>query len=253
MTGIDKIGSSNLYGQIASGSRINKASDDAAGLTISEKLKEESNGLTQGAKNAKDGASALDIADGALGSINDSLQRIYEISVKASNSIMYGPKELGAMQDEVKGLLDNIQSVAKGTEYNQMKLLDGSMADMELATNPDGTGMKIKMQNSTLEALGIDGYDVTGKFDIKRITDAIDKINGSRSSIGAATNALEYTYQSNNYTSQNTTAAQSQLADLDIAKAISEQRKNEVLDSYQYMMQKKQMEDEEKLAKGIFM
>ncbi len=244
--------SSEMYGKIASGRRINSAADDASGLTIAEKLKEQSNGLTAGASNAKAGMGVLNIADGALGSVNDSLQRIYELSVKASNSAVYSAGDIGAMQEEISGLLKDIQGVAKGTEYNQMKLLDGSMADMQLATNPDGTGQSIKMQNATLEALGIDGYDVTGKFDINRITNAIDMVSKSRSEIGASTNALESAYNYNTYTNQNTIAAQSGIEDLDIAQAVSDQKKNSLLDDYQNMMQKQQMDNAEQSVLGLF-
>ncbi len=252
ITGINgSSNSSDLYGKIASGKRINSAADDASGLTIAKKLEEQSTGLTAGASNAKSGIGVLNIADGALGSIGDSLQRIHELSVKASNSAIYSASDIGSMQEEISGLLKEIQGVAKGTEYNQMKLLDGSMADMQLATNPDGTGQSIKMQNATLEALGIDGYDVTGKFDINRITNALDMVNKSRSEIGASTNALESAYNYNAYASQNTTAAQSGIEDLDIAQAISEQKKNTLLDSYQNMMQKQQMEENEKSVLGL--
>ncbi|MCR4684836.1 MAG: flagellin [Lachnospiraceae bacterium] len=245
-------GSGDLYGQIASGNRINSAKDDASGLVISENMKEQENGLNVGSQNAKQGIDALNIADGALGQITDNLQRIHELSVKASNSFMYGPGELKAMQQEIDGLMKGIEDIAKGTEYNTLKLLDGSMADMDLATNPDGSGSKIQMANGTLEALGIDGYDVTGKFDINRITNAIDKVNESRSRIGAQTNALEYTINRNDFTAENTMSARSQLADLDIPKAISEQKKNQVLNDYQVMMQRQQMKDEEEKARGIF-
>ncbi len=254
MAGISPISgnsSVNYYGAISSGKRINKAADDASGMAIAKKMESQSTGLDVGSQNAKQGTNLLNVADGALGQINDSLQRIYEISVKASNSFMYTSKDLGAMQDEINGLMSGIQDIAKGTEYNTMKILDGNMADMELATNPDGTGQSIKMANGTLEALGIDGYDVTGKFDINRITSAIDKVNEARSQVGAQTNALEYAYNQNNYTAQNVTASQSAIEDLDIPEAITEQKKNQVLDSYQNMMLKKKMEDEAQSVLGL--
>lgn len=253
MAGVSGVnGSGDLYGTIASGNRINSAADDASGLAISEKMKEQENGLNQGTENARHGTDVLNIADGALGQITDNLQRIYELSLKASNSFMYGPGELNAMQQEIDGLMKGIEDIAKGTEYNTLKLLDGSMADMDLATNPNGTGQNIKMANATLEALGIDGYDVTGKFDINRITNAIDKVTEKRSELGAKTNALEYTINRNDITRENTMSARSQLADLDIPKAISEQKKNQVLDDYQMMMRRQQMKDEEEKARGIF-
>lgn len=249
---ISPVSGINNYGQIASGKRINSAADDASGLAISNKLNSETTGLNAGSENAKAGVAALNVSEGALAQITDSLQRIYEIGVKASNSAMYSKEDLQAMQSEVSGLMDGIQDIAKGTEYNELKLLDGSMATMDLATNPDGSGMSIKMENATLSALGIEGFDVTGKFDLKQITDAIDKVSSSRSSLGAATNALEYTMAQNNLTAENLTASRSRIEDLDMFKAISEQKKNEVIDTYQIMMQKKQQEDEQQKAAGIF-
>lgn len=249
---ISAVGSStDIYGQIASGKRINSAADDAAGLTISKKLEEQTKGMNVGTENAKQGIDVLNISDGALGQIGDNLQRIYELSVKAGNA-MYGPQELKGIQDEISGLMGGIQDIAKGTEYNTLKLLDGSMADMDIASNPNGGGLSIKMANGTLEALGIDGYDVTGKFDINRISKALDKVNESRSRIGAQTNALEYTVGQNNITAENLTGSQSKIEDLDMFKAISDMKKQQALDGYKIMMQKTEQEQQEKRALGIF-
>lgn len=239
------------YSQLASGKRINSAADDASGLTIAKKMESQTKGLDAGTANAQSGKDALNIADGALGGINDYLQRIYELSVKASNGLNSG-SDLSSMQKEVDQLMQGITETASNTEYNTMKLVDGSMADMSLATNPDGTGQSIKMANATLEALGIDGYNLTGDFDINRITSAMSKVNDARSAGGAASNALDYAMDYNKYASQNTTAAQSRIEDLDIPKAVSEQKKNEVLDDYQMMMQKKKMEDESNSVMGLF-
>lgn len=243
--------SSSIYTQLVSGKRINSAADDAAGLTIANKMNEQETGLNVGAQNAQSGIDMLNVAEGGLSQINDSLQRIYELSVKALNGLNTG-EELGAIQSEVDGLLGQIQGVAKGTEFNTMSLLDGSMADINLATNPNGTGSKIQMYNSTLEALGIDGYDVTQKnFDINRITDAISKVSEGRSKMGAEVNALESGIRYNDYAAENTMASRSSLEDLDMAKAISEQKKQETLNQYQLMMQKKKQEDEQNKMMGI--
>ena len=170
MAGISGVSpQSNMYSQIASGKRINSAADDASGLTIAQKMNSQETGLNVGSDNAKDGNSLLNVADGALGQITDSLQRIYELGVKASSGLNTG-EELGAIQKEVDQLLSDIEGIGKNTEFNTMKILDGSMADLNLATKPDGTGQKIQMVNSTLSALGIDGFDVTKDFD----SDVID-------------------------------------------------------------------------------
>lgn len=248
MSSISAIGTSMDYGKIASGNRINSAVDDASGLAIANKLESESNGLKAGQQNAEAGKSALNIADGALDGVTSYLQRIRELSVKASGGLR-SAGDLSAIQKEIDQNLKGIQQISQGTEYNTMKLLDGNMASMDIATNPDGTGMKIQMANSTLEALGIDGYNVTGSFDISKIDKAIDMVNDSRSGIGASTNRLGYASAYNSYTSLQQTSAQSRIQDLDLPKAISEQKKNEVLDDYKNMMLKKNMENESLVTK----
>ena len=239
-----------MYSQIASGKRINSAADDASGLTIAQKMNTQETGLNVGSDNAKDGKSLLNVADGALSQIEDSLQRIYELGVKASSGLNTG-EELGAIQSEVDQLLSDIEGIAKGTEFNTMKILDGSMADIDLATKPDGTGQKIQMVSSTLADLGIEGFNVTNGVDLDKITNAISKVSESRSSMGAQTNALESAIRYNDYAAENTLSSRSRLEDLDMAKAISEQKKQETLNQYQIMMQKKREEQERNQAMGI--
>jgi len=242
---VNSIGS---YGQIASGKAINSAADDASGLAIAKRLESQETGLNQGAANAAETKSALNVSDGALEGINDYLQRIRELSVKASNGLM-SDSDKKSIQSEINGLLEGIQDIAKNTKYNEKSLLDGSMATLDAATNADGTGISIKMANSTLEALGIDGYDVTGDFDISRIDAALDKVSSDRSSIGAATNALEYAYNSNMNTAENVLASRSQVEDLDIAKAVTQQKQNEILENYRILLQKKQQEEDSIVTK----
>ncbi len=248
MSAISGIQSNTDYAKIASGKKINSAADGASELAIATKLETQSQAQDVGAANAKDGQSVLNIADGALSGVQDYLQRIREISVKALNGTN-SASDLGAMQKEVDSLLQGIQSTAKGTEYNTMKLLDGSMADMDIATNPDGSGMKIGLANSTLEALGIDGYNVTGSFDLGSIDNALDMVSESRSKIGASTNALEYAYQYNKDASLQQTSAQSRLEDLDVPEAVSDMKKNDLLEQYKNAMLKKQMEEESLVSK----
>ncbi len=252
MAGVSGVSSQNnmMYSQIASGKRINSAADDAAGLTIAEKMNSQETGLTVGSDNAKDGVSLLNVADGALGQITDSLQRIYELGVKASSGLNTG-EELGAIQKEVDQLLSDIEGIGKNTEFNTLKILDGSMADINLATKPDGTGQKIQMVNATLSELGIEGFDVTKDFDLSKITDAISKVSEGRSSMGAQTNALESAIRYNDYAAENTLSARSRLEDLDMAKAISEMKKQETLNQYQIMMQKRREQEERNNAMSI--
>ncbi len=242
--GVSAIGSSTdyLYGKMAAGKRIQTAADDAAGLSIAHKLLKENNGLDVGASNIRDSIGAVNVMDGALGTMQDSLQRIRELSVKSMNGL-YGDSERKMIQNEIDQLMEDVQRSAVGTQYNQLKLLDGSMADMHVASNPDGTGMKLGMENVTLQNLGIGGYNVTGKFSLDDIDGAIDRISRARSRAGAATNAMEHAYNYNKRASQELTGSRSRIEDLDMPKAVSEQKKNRLMQDYRLGMMRRQTQD----------
>lgn len=234
------------YANLSSGYKINRAADDAAGLAISEKLENQANMYDVATQNAKMGNDMLNVADGALASLHDSLGRIRELGLKASNSALYSKDELSMMQIEIDELKKGISDIAKNTQFNGLKLLDGSMADMNLATNPTGKGQEIKMVNASLEALGIADFDVTKAFNLKDIDNAIKKVSEARSQIGAKSNRLAYTIMSNQYSSYNLTAANSQIRDTDIAEEMSDLQKNTILEQIRINMQKKQMEEQQK-------
>ena len=241
----------SLYGKIASGKRIQTAADDAAGLAIANKLKKESNGLDVGSYNIQNGIGVANIQDGALGTMHDSLQRIRELSIQASNGI-YSDSDKQAIQSEIDQLLMDIEQTAVGTEYNRMKLLDGSMADMHIASNPDGTGMKIQMENGTLKSLGIEGYSVMGDFDISVIDAAMEKISAARSRTGATTNAMEHAYNYNTRASLELVSSRSRIEDLDMPKAISEQKKEKLLRDYQLGMMRRRQMDQNSFVTKMF-
>lgn len=224
------------YEHLSTMKRINSAADDAAGLSIAESLKSQSNGNDMASNNAANSKNMLNVADGALGSISDSLQRIRELSLQASNSI-YSDDDKAGIQSEIDQLKQHISSVAGNTEYNTKKLLDGSVTSVNTALSANGSGMNTKLPNSTLDALGIADYDVTGEFDIQKIDDAIKNVSASRSSIGASSNALDYVYSINQYTSQNLTDARSRIEELDIPRYVSDLNKNRILDEYRMFVQ----------------
>ena len=232
----------NIYNQLSSGKRINKAADDAAGLAIAQKLLKHETGLDVGAQNAREGMGALNVADGAMGGIMDYLQRIDELSIRSMNGL-YSDTDRQAFQAEINGMMEGIQSLAKGTSLNQQTLLDGSMADMHLATNPNGGGLSIHMENTTLKALGLAGYDVTGSFDLSAIDKAMEMVSKARGNVGAATNRLEHTFNYNKQASENTLASRSRIEDLDMPKAVSEKQKQQLLTQYRNSMLRKQMMD----------
>ncbi|MCI5584734.1 MAG: flagellin [Lachnospiraceae bacterium] len=237
---ISGIQSRNTYEALSSGYRINRAADDAAGLSISEKLKSNSTGLSVGSSNAKDGNSLINVAEGALSGIQDALQRIRELGVRSMNGL-YGASEKQAFQQEIEGLKGTIQSTAKNTSFNTMKLLDGSMADIELATNPKGGGLKIQLVNSTLESLGIADFDVTKNFNLDAIDNAIQRISSARSSFGAQSNRLDYTVNYNDYANYNLTAANSRIRDTEYGSAVIDKNRKQALQEYKLFAMKAQM------------
>ena len=242
----------SIYGKIASGKKIQTAADDAAGLAIANKLKRHGNGLDVAANNISDGIGVANIQDGALGTIQDSLQRIRELSLKASNGI-YGSDEKEMIQTEIDQLLQDIEGTAVGTQYNEKKLLDGSMADMYIASNPSaGEGMSIKMENATLKALGIEGYNVTGDFDIGAIDAAMEKVSAARSRTGASTNAMYHAYNYSKSASEEMVSSRSRIEDLDMGKAISRQKSEKLMKDYRMSMLRRKMQDDNSLVMRMF-
>ena len=237
---ISSIQAQNTYTALSSGYKINSAADNAAGLAISEKLLSQTNGYSVGSSNATDGQSLINVADGALSGIQDSLQRIHELALQASNGL-YSDSDKQAIQEEINGLKETIQNTAKGTSFNTVKLLDGSMADIDLATNPSGGGLEIQLANSTLESLGIADFDVTGNFNLEDITNAMDKVSSARSSLGAQYNSLQHTINYNDYASYNLTAANSRIKDTDYGEEMIKKNRENALEQYRIFTLKMQM------------
>jgi len=229
--------------QLSSGSQINSAADNPANAAIAEGMTSQVNGYDQGSQNAANMKNLLDTADGGLAGISDALQRIRELSVQASNGV-YGPDDLKNMQDEVQQMLDYINTAAASTQYNNKNLLDGSAVNMNTASSPDGTGQQVSIKTSFTDALGLKDYNVTGKFDISKVDDAISEVDSMRASLGASSNRLDYTIMSDDIGSLNLAASRSFVADTDVAKASTEYNKNKLLMEFQLLAQKRQMEDE---------
>lgn len=244
MSSISNVSGSSYYSQIASGVKLQSAADGASELAIAEKENAQINGLNMGQRNAEDGRSLLNVADGAMGGIADNLQRIRELAVQASNTAILSDEDRQMIQDEVEQLKQGISDIANNTEFNKKNLLDGSYQDGFIASGPNGSGMMLNIGDSTLKALGVEDFDVTGDFSIQTIDDALSKVSSNRSVIGAQSNALDYTISYNSQASINLTSAVSRLEDADIAKVASELNKQKLLQSYQLIMQKKQQEQE---------
>lgn len=249
MNGITQTGSQNYYSQIASGQKLQSAADGVAEMAIVQGEKAQITGYETGERNAEQGKAVINIADSALDGIQENLQRIRELALQASSSGLMSSDEKQMIQEEINQLKEGISYIAENTQYNTKNLLDGSQSDMHIATSPDGSGMNLKIEDSTLDALGIKDFDVTGKFSITDIDNAIEKVSSNRSSAGAQSNSLDYTIGYNSQTAYNLTAATSKLADTDIEKAVSERDKQKVLQDYQFMLKNKQLEMEKNKTK----
>lgn len=235
-----------LYAQLSSGKKVNTAADNAAALAIIQKLLREENGLNVGSQNASDGIGLVNVADGAMSGISDSLQRMNELGVYAQNGLL-SDSDREMIQREVDQLKQDIQSLSKNTSLNEQTLLDGSMADIQLATNPRGGGMSIQMVDTTLESLGIADFDVTKDFDLNTIKSAMEKVSSARSSMGASANSLEHVRNYNNLAAQNLTASRSRMEDTDIGEAVSKLKTNNIMEHFRVMMSKQNQTNRMKL------
>ena len=160
--------------------------------------------------------------------------------------------DLQAIQGEIDQNLKGIGEAARNTVYNEQKLLDGSMATMEIASNPTGKGSSIKMYSATLENLGLDGYSVLGgEISLDAIDQAIEKVSRDRSSLGASANGLAARERANQVAYENMTAAQSRIEDLDIGKATMDLRKEETLQDVKIAMLNKKKEQDRNIL-GLF-
>jgi len=240
------------YGKFASGKAIQSAADGAAELSIIQKLDTQSKGLDAGSKNIATTKDMLNIADGAAAGITDYLQRIRELAVQASNTAVMSDSDRESIQMEVEQLKQGISDIAKQTNFNTKPLLDGSNSEFNVATDSNGNGTKVNTTDATLQALGIEDFDVTGGFDISDIDKALDKVTSGRSKIGAQTNALEYAYNYSTNARLNTIGSKSRLEDLDIPQAISDMKKKQLLQEYSMNMQRTIMNNQANLMKKFF-
>lgn len=250
MSGITSIRNTYTdYGKFASGKQIQTAADGAAELAIAQKLQVQTNSYDVGASNIKQATGLANIADGALGGINDYLSRIHELSIRSMNGLM-SSSDKSAIQAEIDQMKQGIEQLAGTAKYNETNLLDGSTSNINVATGSSHSS--VSGANSTLKALGLEDYSIMGEFDLTVVEKAMEKVNGMRSKIGAETNGLEAAYNYATNASYNTTASQSRIEDLDFPAAISEMKKQQTLQEYAMNMQRKQLENEANLMRGFF-
>jgi flagellin len=225
--------------KLSSGLRINRAGDDAAGLSISEKMRGQIRGLDQASRNSQDAISLIQTAEGALGETHSILQRQRELIVQAGNGGTLATEDLTAIKDEIAELNNELTGISERTEFNGKKLLDGKFdEDFQIGANA-AQSLNLKIEGATgkgfsatdlgVNALAPDGTTAKFDTDVKLVDDAIKLVSASRSKLGANQNRLEHTINNLNNASENLTAAESRVRDVDMAKEMMDQTKNSIL------------------------
>ncbi len=234
--------------KLSSGLRINRAGDDAAGLAISEKMRAQIKGLDMAAKNAQDGISLIQTAEGALNETHAILQRMRELAVQASSDTNDDGTDRAAIQDEINQLAREITRISETTEFNGKTLLNGDFAaasggaslTFHIGANKD-QNVTLNISKLNAETLGVGegdsktgtGIDVSSQdaanTAIETLNEAIKTVATERSNLGAMQNRLEHTINNLGTSSENLTAAESRIRDVDMAKEMMEFTKNNIL------------------------
>lgn len=227
--------------RLASGYRINRAADDAAGLSVSEKMRRQIRGLDQASANAQDGVSLVQSAEGALNEVHDMLQRMNELTVKAANGT-YTTTQKQYIADEINQLISEIDRIATTTKFNDQSVLNGSGANAKSFSfqvgNESGETMSVAISKMTATKLATNlenqswsaatQYSAVASF-ITVISSALEKVASQRSALGAVQNRLEHTINNLDNIVENTTAAESRIRDTDMAKSMVSYSNNQIL------------------------
>ena len=220
--------------KLSSGYKVNRAADDAAGLSISEKMRNQIRGLNQAVKNSEDGISLIQTAEGNMNEIHSILQRMGELAIKARNDVN-ATEDRQTIQDEITQLKEEICSITTKAEFNGTKLLNGNMSEgklLQVGANR-GETMKIRISGTSLAQLKIKDVEVTdgtkASIAIGKIQSAIRNVSAQRSLLGAVQNRLEYTINNLENYSENLTSAESSIRDTDMATEMVAFSKNQIL------------------------
>ena len=229
----------NTMESLSTGSRINKASDDAAGLSIRENMTAQIKGLNAAVRNANDAISMLQTADGALNEVADMLQRMRELGTLAQNDT-YSTAQRVAMNDEFTQLQSEIDRIADNTQWNSMNLLDGtggnwgggSLFTFQVGANA-GQTISVAIAGMGIASLGISAVSIGTVADardaVTALDDAISVLNTRRSVIGSVINRLTHAVDNLTNVSQNATESRSRVTDTDYATATSELARTQIV------------------------
>ncbi len=227
--------------KLSSGQRINRAGDDAAGLAISEKMRGQIRGLTMATKNAQDGISLIQTAEGALNESHAILQRMRELAVQSANDTNTG-EDREKLQLEMNQLRQELDRISDTTEFNTRKLLTGEYAEQGLVfhigANKDQI-VSLTVNDMSATALGVQGGEDTAALSIstqlnsedaiKIVNDAIEKVSEERAKFGALQNRLEHTINNLRVSAENLQASESRIRDADMAQEMVAMSKDKII------------------------
>jgi flagellin len=221
--------------KLSSGFKINRAGDNAAGLTISEKMRGQIRGLDTASTNAQDGISLIQTAEGALTETQSILQRMRELTVQSSNDTNVSADRT-AVKEELTALTNEVTRIGSQTEFNTMKLLDGSFSGKNLQVGANSSqSITFSVKDMRASALGVNsvagGVSNYGSAtrNIAVVQSALNQVSTQRSALGALQNRLEHTIANADNTSENLQAAESRIRDVDMAKEMVKYSKDNIL------------------------
>ncbi len=236
--GINSLAQKESLEHLSSGSRITKAADDAAGLAISEKMKGQIRSVRQDVRNANDGISMIQTAEGGMNEVGNILTRFRELSIQSASDTV-GDVERGFMDREVQQLKLEVNRIAASTEFNGKKLLSGGSDRFEIQVgignnpNEDRFAFDANKANATLEGLGVANIGVadkeTARTNLDQIDSAVKTLVGNRAELGALQNRLASTINNLNIYNENLSAANSRIRDADMASETADLAKNNIL------------------------
>jgi len=219
--------------KLASGYKINRAGDDAAGLSISEKMRYQIKGLNKASTNAQDGISAIQTAEGALNETHSILQRMNELATQAANDTNTSVDRT-AIKNEIDQLTSEIDRIQSTTQFNTMNLLDGKFTGKNLQVGVlSGQTISVSVMSMSASSLVVKGLSVSNHSKaasaMSKIQAAIETVSKERAKLGAIQNRLEHTIANLDNIAENTQAAESRIRDTDMASEMVEYSKNQIL------------------------
>ncbi|MBR4083465.1 MAG: flagellin [Lachnospiraceae bacterium] len=231
MLGLTQTTQAKSTEKLSSGYKINRAADDAAGLAISEKMRRQIRGLTQASENAQDGISCVQTAEGALNEVHDMLQRMNEIATQAANGTNMD-EDRGYLDQEIQQLKAEITRTAGDTTFNEKVLLTTQSIDLQVGTEA-GKKITINLKGMDATSIGVGSVSVASSTSavnaLASIQGAIKSVSSLRADLGAVQNRLEHTINNLDNVVENTTAAESQIRDTDMASEMVKYSNNNIL------------------------